>query len=97
MRDVALGNLRLPTKSVRKAFETIRDGGRKEDAFAELAPREREILAPFAQGMSYARIAGAGVKPVTALNAIYGIQRRLGVGTMQGLVHWCMRNGLLGD
>ena len=48
--------------------------------------------------MSYARIAeGRGIKPVTVRNAIYGIQRKLRVETMQGLVLWCVQNGLLGD
>ena len=47
-------------------------------------------------GMSYAQISDArGVKPVTVRNAIYGIQKKLGVGTMQGLVLWAVRNGLL--
>ena len=46
--------------------------------------------------MSYARIAEArGVRPVTVRNAIYGIQQKLNVGTMQGLVLWSVRNGLL--
>ena len=63
-----------------------------------LTSREREILGFFAQGMSYARITEArGIKPMTARNAIYGIQRKLGIGTMQGLVLWCVCNGLLGD
>ena len=65
-------------------------------ATSGLTPREREILVSFAQGMSYAQIAEArGIKPVTARNAIYGIQQKLKVGTMQELVIWCVRNGLL--
>ena len=71
VRTVALGNLRLPTESVRRAFEAMRGAGKTEDAAAGLTPREREILVSFAQGMSYARIAEArGIKPVTAQNAI---------------------------
>ena len=97
VRNVALGNLRLPAETVRRAFEAIRGGGKTEDAAVGLTPREREILVSFAQGMSYARIAEArGIKPVTARNAIYGIQQKLGVRTMQGLVLWCVHNGLLG-
>ena len=65
---------------------------------AGLTQREREILVSVSQGMSYARIAEArGVKPVTVRNAIYGIQQKLGVGSMQELVLWSVRNGLLGD
>ena len=63
-----------------------------------LTLREQEIFVSFAQGMSYAGIAGArGIKPVAARNAIYGIQQKLKVGTMQGLALWAVRNGLLGD
>ena len=100
VRDVVRGELRLPADVVRRTFEAIRGAGKTEDAAAAagLTPREREILVSFAQGMSYARIAEArGIKPVTARNAIYGIQQKLSVRTMQELVLWCVRNGLLDD
>ena len=100
MRTVALGELRLPADVVRRTFKALRDGAGTGDAAAEagLTPREREILVSFVQGMSYARIAEArGIKPVTARNAIYGIQQKLSVGTMQELVLWCVHNGLLDD
>ena len=98
VRTVALGELRLPADVVRRAFEAIRGGARSGDAAVGLTPREREILVSFAQGMSYARIAEEReIKPVTVRNAIYGIQQKLSVRTMQGLVLWCVRNGLLDD
>ena len=63
-----------------------------------LTAREREILVSFAGGMTYARIAEQrGIRPVTVRNAIYGIQQKLGVTSMQGLVLWAARNGLLDD
>ena len=96
VRNVVLGDLHLPGDVVRRVFEAIRGEGGTEDAAAGLTSRQREILVSFAQGMSYAQIAEArGVKPVTVRNAIYGIQRKLKVGTMQELVLWCVRNGLL--
>ena len=98
VRNVVLGDFRLPPEVVRRAFAAIRGASRTEDAAAGLTSREREILLSFAMGMSYARIAEErGLKPVTVRNAVYGIQRKLRVETMQGLVLWCMRNGLLGD
>ena len=100
VRDVARGDLRLPTEIVRRTFKALLDGTGTGDAAAEagLTPREREILVSFAQGMSYARIAEArGIKPVTVRNAIYGVQQKLKVKTMQGLVLWCVRNGMVGD
>ena len=96
VRAVALGDLHLPPESVRRAFEAKRRAGKTEDATVGLTTRERDILVSFAQGMSYARIAEArGIKPVTVRNAVYGIQRKLNVETMQGLVLWCARSGLL--
>ena len=100
VRDVARGDLRLPTEIVRRTFKALRDCAGTGDAAAEagLTPLEREILVSFAQGMSYARIAEArGIKPVTVRNAIYGVQQKLKVKTMQGLVLWCVRNGMVGD
>ena len=98
VRDAVSGELRVPVEVVRRAFEEIRGGGRAGDAAAALTQREREILVSVSKGMSYARIAEArGIKPVTARNAIYGIQQKLGVGSMQELVLWSARNGLLGD
>ena len=98
VRDAVSGELRVPVEVVRRAFEAIRGSGRTEDAAAGLTSREREILVSFARGMSYARIAEArGIKPVTVRNAIYRIQQKLGVGSMQELVLWSVRNGLLGD
>ena len=98
VRDAVSGELRVPVEVVRRAFEEIRGSGRAGDAAAGLTQREREILVSVSKGMSYARIAEArGIKPVTARNAIYGIQQKLGVGSVQELVLWSVRNGLLGD
>ena len=104
VRDVAMGELRVPAEVVTRVFAAIRGTaktGYAVDAVdavdaAGLTRREREILVSFAKGMSYSRIAGArGIKPVTVRNAIYGIQQKLNVGSMQGLVLWAVRNGLL--
>ena len=98
VRDAVLGELSVPVEVVRRAFEEIRCTGVRGDpaVAAGLTQRERQILVSFAQGMSYARIAQTrGVKPVTVRNAVYGIQQKLKIGTMQGLVLWSVRNGLL--
>ena len=99
LRGVALGEVRLPVGVVRRVFTAIRDAEKGDAAeVAGLTPREREILISFARGMSYARIAEErGVKPVTVRNAVYGIQEKLDVGSMQELVLWAVRNGLLDD
>ena len=100
VRGVFRGELLVPVAVVRRVFGQIRDAAGTGDAAeaAGLTPREREVLVSFAQGMSYGRIAEArGVKTVTVRNAVYSIQQKLGVGSMQGLVLWAVRNGLLDD
>ena len=100
VRGVYLGELRIPVAVVRRVFAEIRRAARAVDPAeaAGLTPRDREILVSFAQGMSYAAIAEArGLKTVSVRNAVYGIQRKLGVESMQGLVLWAVRNGLLDD
>ncbi len=100
LREAVLGEFRVPIEVIKRAFESIRRAGKTGDAAiaAGLTRRERDILVAFVQGMSYAKIAEArGVKPVTVRNAVYGIQQKLRVDTMQGLVLWSVRNGLLDD
>ena len=100
VRDVALGELRVPADVVTRVFAGIRGGAKADDAThgAGLTERQREILVSFAMGLSYDRIAEArGIKPVTVRNTIYRIQDKLGLDTMQGLVLWTVRNGLLDD
>ena len=100
VRDVAMGRLRIPDRSIRKAFEMIRGsrGLTANAALKALTQREREILTMFASGNTYAQIADArGNKTVTVRNAIYRIQNKLGVTTKQEIVVWAVRNGLLDD
>ena len=100
VRGVFRGEYRLPPVVVRGVFAAVRDAAEAGDAAAAagLTAREREILVSFAGGMSYARIAQQrGVKPVTVRNAIYVIQEKLGVTSMQGLVLWTVRSGLLDE
>ena len=100
VRDVARGRLRIPDRSIRKAFEMIR-GSREltaSGALKTLTQSQREILTMFARGNTYAQIAEArGNKTVTVRNAIYRIQDKLGVTTKQEIVVWAVRNGLLDD
>ena len=98
LRSAAVGDFRLPPEMVRRAFTAIRADASAGDAAAEagLTDREREILVQFARGLTYAQIAEArGIRPVTVRNAVYGIQEKLGLEKVQGLVFWAVRNGLL--
>ena len=98
LRSAAVGDFRLPPEMVRRAFTAIRGDGSAGDAAAAagLTDRQREILVQFARGLTYAQIAEArGIRPVTVRNAVYGIQEKLGLEKVQGLVLWAVRNGLL--
>ena len=78
-------------------YSRIRSGARSKEELV-LTPREKEILASFCRGMSYAAMAEErGVKAVTIRNAIYTIQVKLGVGSKQEIVVWAVRNGLLDE
>ena len=96
VRGVAHGELHVPPAVVRRVFEEMhKEGPGDATQVAGLTTREREILIAFARGMSYARIADQrGIRPVTVRNAVYGIQQKLDVASMQELVLWAARNGL---
>ena len=100
VRDVADGEYSIPANVIRRVFAELRSSaqqGKSSDP-GRLTQRERDILALFAQGLSYAKIAEVrGNQPVTIRNAIYGIQDKLGIETKQELVVWAVRNGLLDE
>ena len=98
--DVAAGRLRIPEKAVREAFALVRSARElaSRQALDELTTVERETLALFASGMSYARIAETrGNSTATVRNTLYRIQDKLRVKTKPELVTWAVRNGLLDD
>ena len=95
-RDVAAGELRVPAEVVTRVFADLRLDPHLRDPAARvgLTQREREILSAFVQGQPYSEIALArSVKPVTVRNAIYGIQNKVGVDSMQSLVVWAVQSG----
>ena len=98
--DVAEGRLRIPDKVVREVFAMVRRD--REDVSNRAADRltalERETLALFAGGRSYAEIAEArGKSSVTVRNTLYRIQDKLGIKSKQELVIWAVRNDLVND
>ena len=98
VRDVARGDLRIPANTVQRVLAGIRNSVEVEGTaeVTNLTRREREILTAFAAGASYAQIAEQReVKPVTVRNAVYGIQNKLKIDTMQGLVLWAAQHGLV--
>lgn len=100
VRDAAAGRSQIPVDMVRRALESVREApDRGGDAPADvLTAREREVLRLFAQGNSYAQVAGViGNSPITVRNTIYRIEQKLGVTTKQEIVVWAVRHGLLDE
>ena len=96
LRQVAEGRLMIPDDAMRRVFRLIRGGTHLMPGPKMLTSREREVLAQFARGKSYAQIADAlGVSMVTVRNAIYRVQDKIGVDSKQEIVVWAVRNGLL--
>lgn len=100
VRDVAQGRVRIPIPVLRRAC-AVADGQSKlarEGNSPMLTEREREVLAMFARGSTYADIAQTqGNSASTVRNTIYRIQDKLGTGSRQALVAWAVRNGYLDD
>ena len=98
LRDVVEGELRVPAEAlVRMAANArARPSMTGEEHLAGLTAREREVLGLFAQGMTYAEIAGViGYRPLSVRNVIYAIQNKLKVKSKQELVVRAVRGGLL--
>ena len=98
MRDVAAGEYRIPSDAMRRVLSGIRSAPRPSGgpAVESLSDRERELLTLFAGGRSYAEIGEArGIRPITARNGIYNIQRKLEFSNKQELVVWAVQNGLV--
>ena len=98
LREVVEGRLRIPDETVKRVFSAIREGSGPGDRCGPgaLNPRERDILALFASGKSYAQIGEIkGNSPLTIRNVVYRIQDRVGAPTKQEIVVWAVRNGLL--
>ena len=100
IQEVAAGEFSIPGDLTRRVFDRIRsappgDGKPRHDGLTE---RERQILTLFAQGLSYAEIAEIrGNRPLTIRNAIYVIRGKIGAKSIQEMVVWAVRHGLLDD
>ena len=100
IREVAEGEFSIPGDLTRRVFNKIRTAppSKQSQRTNGLTPREREILTLFAQGLSYDAIAEVrGNRPLTIRNAIYIIRDKLGAKSIQEMVVWAVRKGLLDD
>lgn len=101
VREVAGGEFRVQGEAARQLVAGLSGGPGPvpPSGLDRLTAREREILKMFALGRTYTEIAEArgNSNPMTVRNAIYGIQKKLGLGTRQELGVWVARSGLLDD
>ena len=101
VREVASGEFRVQGEAARRLVSGMGSGSGSvaPSDLDSLTAREREILRMLAPVMSYAEIADVrgNSNPMSVRNAVYGIQRKLGVGTWQEIGVWAARSGLLDD
>ena len=101
VREVASGEFRVQGEAVRRLMASMSGGAGPipSNDLERLTARERDILKMFTQGMSYADIALArgNSNPMTVRNAVYAIQRKLGLGSRQEMGVWAARSGLLDE
>ena len=100
VREVAIGEFRVQGEAARRLVAGMGSGSGPvpPSELDRLTAREQEILRMFAQGMSYAEIGGVRRNnPMTVRNAVYAIERKLGLGTKQEMGVWAPRSGLLDD
>ena len=95
---VAEGRLRISDEAMRRTLAMIHGDLWEKTCrgTSALTARKRELLALFAGGEPYARIAEAkGIRPVTVRNTISRVQDKFGLDTKQELVIWAVRNRLV--
>ena len=100
VREVARGEFRVQGEAARRLLAGMGRGPApmEPSELDRLTLREREILKMFAQGMTYAEIGEVrGNNPMSVRNAVYAIQKKLGVGSRQEMGVWAARSGLLDD
>ena len=98
VRAIAEDRLKIPDEALRKTLAMVRGDlwERTGRASGVLTARESELLALFASGDSYARIAAAkGISPVTVRNTIARVQEKLELDSKAKLVIWAVRKGLV--
>ena len=100
VREVARGEFRVQGEAARRLLSGMGRGPTPMEPsdLERLTAREQQILKMFAQGMTYAEIGEArGNNPMSVRNAVYAIQKKLGVGSRQEMGVWAARSGLLDD
>ena len=100
VREVAAGEFRVQGEAARRLLTGMGSGPTAipPSDLDRLTARERQILKMFAQGMTYAEIGEVrSNNPMSVRNAIYAIQRKIGVGSRQEMGVWAARSGLLDD
>ena len=100
VREVARGEFRVQGEAARMLLSGMGRGAAPSSSadLERLTVREREILRMFAQGMSFAEIGKVrNNNPMSVRNAVYAIQKKLGLKSRQEVGVWAARSGLLDE
>jgi DNA-binding NarL/FixJ family response regulator len=94
--SVAAGEIYLSPGISQQVVEALRGGGAPRGPLAGLSPRQREVLQLIAEGLSSKEIGyRLGISSKTVDTHRSQIMERLEIHTIQGLVRFAMRAGLV--
>lgn len=97
IREVLLGRTFLSPALTRDLLDVVgRANSKREDAWAKLTPRQREVLQLLAEGKSHKEVAAIlNVSVKTAEYHKYAIVETLGVKSNAELVQYALRHGII--
>ncbi len=97
IREVLLGRTFLSPAVTRDLLDVVgRANSKREDAWAKLTPRQREVLQLLAEGKSHKEVAAIlNVSVKTAEYHKYAIIETLGVKSNAELVQYALRHGII--
>ncbi len=97
IREVLLGRTFLSPVLTRDLLDVVgRANSKREDAWAKLTPRQREVLQLLAEGKSHKEVAAIlNVSVKTAEYHKYAIVETLGVKSNAELVQYALRHGII--
>ncbi len=96
IHELLLGRTYLSPAVTRDFLEVMGRAGSRDDAWARLTPRQREVLQLLAEGKSHKEIAAIlNVSVKTAEYHKYAILENLGLKTSAELVQYAIRHGII--
>ncbi len=96
LRDVLAGRTYLSPAVTKGVLELIGREPSRDDAWAKLSPRQREVLQLLAEGKAHKEVAAIlNISVKTAEFHKYALLRALGIKTNAELVQYAIRHGII--